>query len=225
MKYLKTIILLLCFTNQSQAQKTIYTSQSFLLQIDKNEKFTFYAKELSLELTVSGTAIIQNDSLILTTHKVDGESAIFAIFIMHSNQLSTIFKQKEFYNNIPDNYYLLKKTHSNGSIAQENYWDSFEKGQYEKFEFDENKNILAKQNYTHFKLDGKQLIFKGDKASTISFELNYKNGQLHGKSFYYKKLEEDANKVIIQKIEKYKKGHLKKTKKPAKPQVFYTNHF
>lgn len=226
MNHLKLLFIIIVFGFKSQAQNTVYTSNNFLLNLEEsNKRFTFYTKESSIELTVSGSFLIQNDSLILTTHKNEGETAIFAIFSASSNQLTTIFKQKAFFNNIPNKFYLLKKIHANGSIAQENYWSNFEKGHYQKYEFDESKNILAKQNYNHFKLDGKQLIFLGDQESTISFELNYKNGQLHGKSFYYKKLDDRLPKVELLKIEKYKKGTLKKTKKPAKTQVFYTNHF
>jgi len=226
MNYLQLLILCLLFGLQSQAQNIIYTSDQFLLNIEEaNNSFTFYSKENSLDLTVTGKTLIQNDSLILTTHKVNGETAIFAILSLNSNHLTTLFKQKEFYNSIPETFYLLKKIHRNGSIAQENYWQNFKNGQYEKYEFDENKNILAKQNYKNFQLENKQLIFLGDKESTISFELNYKNGKLHGKSYYYKKLETEVPQVQLIKIEKYRKGKLKKTKKPVKQQVFYTTHF
>ena len=218
------IIFFLLGAFKSQAQKSIYTSQNFLLQLEEDNSFIFYSKELSLELSISGTTMLHSDSLILTTHKIDEETAVFAIFLLSSNHLTNVFKQKEFYNSIPNKFYLLKKMHANGSIAQENYWSSFEKGQYEKFEFDENKYILAKQNYKHFKLNGKQFIFLGNKESSISFELNYKNGKLQGKSYYYKAFPEKKQVQII-KIEKYKRGQLKKTKKPVKPPVFYTNHF
>lgn len=226
MNHLKLLFIALLFILQGKAQSNIYTSNQFILNLnEKNKQFSFYAKELSLELTISGSYTFKEDSLILTTHKINGETAIFAIYHLSKHQLINLFKQKEFYTNIPPKLYLLKKIHANGSIAQENYWQNFENGKYEKYEFDENKNILAKQNYSQFKLDGKQLIFKGDKQSTISFELNYKNGQLHGKSYYYNKLENEVPQVELLKIEKYKKGILKKTKKPVKQRVFYTNHF
>ena len=207
------------------AESTIYTSSDFVLHLKEDSNFVFYPKELSLKTNVAGHYFTRNDSLILTTHEVNKEKAIFAIYGIREHQLELLHFQKEFALSLPSNFHITKTYYSNNALKEDYRWTNINRGSYELYSFNEEQQILSVEKYENDKLNGPQYYYFDNQFAALESEQHYKEGGRHGKSYYFEALDESYLQVQLIKEEKYKEGRLVKTKTPVIPPVFYTSHF
>lgn len=223
MHYLLLICSLYC--SSLIAQSTLYTTADFALYLQADSSFVFYPKEMSLKARVAGDYTLRNDSLILTTHQVDGIRAIFAIYSMDELRLDLLHSQKEFLASLPTRFYKSKTFYPDRSLHQEYRWLNEKQGNYDLYTFSDDLYMLSLEKYEHHQLDGLQLYYFNNPYAVIEKQVHYKAGLLEGASFYFEALNKDYLQVQLVKEAHYKKGILKRTKTPATPPIFYTSHF
>jgi hypothetical protein len=212
-------------TSSLFAQSTIYIADDFVLHLQEDSNFIFYPKELSLKTTVSGQYFIRKDSLVLTTHKVKTETAIFAIYAVDQLQLDFLYFQKEFVLSLPASFYTSKTYNADKSLQREYRWNNYKRNCFELYSFSDDQYILSVENFENNQLEGSQFYYFDNPYSVLEKELNYEAGVLHGTSYYFEALDEEFLQVKLIKEEKYKQGKLARTKTPATPLIFYTSHF
>jgi hypothetical protein len=223
---MRSLFLILPFLVSSLlAENSIYTTADFILHLREDSSFTFYPKELSLKTNVAGDYLLRKDSLILTTHEINQEKTIFAIFAFDQLHLELLHFQKEFALSLPTHLDLSKTLYPNQKTKMEYCWENAKQGIYARYTFSQEGYLLAIENYSGGVLHGTQLYYFDNAYSAVESEFHYKDGKRHGVSYYFEPLDETYLRVLLIKKEKYKEGRLRKTKTPATPPIFYTSHF
>lgn len=222
---MRLVIFISLFASSLMAENSVYTSQDFVLHLKEDSSFIFYPKEASLKTNVAGNFLIRNDSLLLTTHQIGNETAIFAIYTFDSLHLNLQYFQKEFALCLPQDFYISKTLYANQRIKHEYRWQHEKHGDFMRYTFSEEAYLLAIENFSLGQLEGTQLYYFHNPYVALKKELRFKAGQLHGKSYYFEALDNQFLQVQLIKEETYKAGELRKVKKPVVPPVFYTSHF
>lgn len=210
---------------QAFASNCIYIGDNALLRLTEDGAFIFYQQEMSLKMNIAGDYLYRNDSLILSTHHMGIESAVLAIYSIDAIEGNLLYAQKEYLSFVPQKLRLLKELFENSRPKVEYIWEDKEGHAYSKYTYNDRGGILSIKHFEQGLLDGKQVQFFDNLYGAIQEEEHYKNGIAHGKKYYFEPTDNTFLKMALVKEEKYKKGSLVHTKKPATPPIFYTSHF
>ncbi|MGB1248255.1 MAG: hypothetical protein ACPG4Z_05175 [Chitinophagales bacterium] len=208
-------ILSICFISLGFAFNQKYTFEQYELNLMPDSTFTFYESSSITYDIVSGKYLYRNDSIILTTYKVNTETAIFCIATPSANKsIAMEYVQKEYISSFPSQLYLSTTYHENGNPKMERFYkDKMAKGDFEEYHWNKDQSLHYSTIYENWQMT-EELIYFDENSFGIPFAKEtktWKDGLAHGKWYYYD-YTEDMTSIKLIVVEIYKNGKLKKEK-------------
>jgi hypothetical protein len=201
-----------------------YRFENFEISLKPDNFFTFHQIDAPVRDISSGKYYLYGDSIVLTTHEYNSQEAVLMILVKENDlSVRVIYLQKQLAVSkliYPIKYFLLEEYYANHEINKRWYWQSYDEGTFELYNYTPEKKLAAIERYHNFLLEGEQVEFFTNSKQPIPKSIQeFKNGVRYGFSIYFT---QNSDEVLI---EKYRNGKLKNTKTPAILPAFYTSRF
>lgn len=198
-----------------QVNRSKYTSNGFELILNTDSTFIFYNSLSPVKEIVVGNVYSKKDSVVLSTHHMNGESIVFMIlFFKDSLEINSIYLQPEFLSEkirIPKKLYLSEVYYDNGRIKSQYFWKNQNNRELSIISFNQNLQPQKIENYKNHQFHGEQVVFKKHNNVLPDTIRYFKNGV--------------ENKKFLVFSEYGKTEKVKVSKKPEAQPVFCKGHF
>jgi hypothetical protein len=219
-----SIIFLFFLSSHAWAFNCKYRFENFEISLKPDNFFTFHQIDAPVRDISSGKYYLYGDSIVLATHEYNSQEAVLMILVKENDlSVRVVYLQKQLAVSkliYPIKYFLLEEYYANHEINKRWYWQSYDEGTFELYNYTPEKKLVSIKRYNNFLLEGEQVEFFTNLNKPVTKSIKeFKNGVRHGFSVYFA---QNSDETLV---EKYKNGKLKSTKMPAILPAFYTSRF